>query len=222
ILVSDSLPSAQYAASTLMALQHLAANASLVDRRLSLGVYYMNTTFIITGIYFGGVAEFRSEILPELLRSAPGYQNLTIEETPWVNASASFESLQHDSFFTSTIILLWGGADSQLSLPAKIDTQYSSFRGYGSLWEIQNMVQSAGMCSDIGEESVKQLTDWRDALLRSQGDHAGAYINHIDPTLDRTTAYRLYYGAERHRRLVALKRRIDPENLFWNPLSITT
>ena len=52
-------------------LTEFALNASVVDERVTFGVYMDQASFSINGIFFGDEAEFRSRIQPELLRGLP-------------------------------------------------------------------------------------------------------------------------------------------------------
>lgn len=43
-----------------------------------------------------------------------------------------------------------------------------------------------------------------------------AYLNYIDPELDRDEVWHLYYGKPLFERLKPLKRDLDPGDVFWN------
>lgn len=49
-----------------------------------------------------------------------------------------------------------------------------------------------------------------------------AYGNYLDPELTQVEAAKLYYGAKTYNRLVDVKRRFDPDAVFWNPQAIGT
>jgi FAD/FMN-containing dehydrogenase len=51
-------------------------------------------------------------------------------------------------------------------------------------------------------------------------DDWGMYINYADTQLDSPTAQRLYWGSNLAR-LRQIKRKYDPNEVFWNPQSIT-
>lgn len=61
------------------------------------------------------------------------------------------------------------------------------------------------------------------ALVSAQPQTAfGAYLNYVDPSLSPETAHELYYGSELYDRLLAIKREVDPLEVFWNPQAIGT
>lgn len=47
-----------------------------------------------------------------------------------------------------------------------------------------------------------------------------AYDNYVDSTLSRTEAHSLYYGDPLTGRLAAIKKSVDPQNVFANPQSL--
>ncbi|KAK0657882.1 hypothetical protein B0T16DRAFT_425942 [Cercophora newfieldiana] len=64
------------------------------------------------------------------------------------------------------------------------------------------------------------LNGWVDTVTKPLKEKDwGMYINYADPTLDRATAQKLYYGSNL-RRLQRLKAKYDPTELFYYPQSI--
>jgi FAD/FMN-containing dehydrogenase len=47
----------------------------------------------------------------------------------------------------------------------------------------------------------------------------GGYYGYADPTLGVSEAHEMYWGVN-YRRLLKLKRKVDPRNLFENPQSV--
>jgi len=98
---------------TFMHLQDVAKNASVVDNKISFGVYLDNYgTYSLSGAYFGSVADFNSKVKPELLRSLPS-NTATVQSLSWYdfNLKVSGESTLktpvtgydlHDNFFAKS------------------------------------------------------------------------------------------------------------------------
>ena len=62
-----------------------------------------------------------------------------------------------------------------------------------------------------------------DALTSAQPQTSfGAYLNYVDPSLSPETAHELYYGSDLYSRLLAIKKEVDPFDVFWNPQAIGT
>lgn len=62
-----------------------------------------------------------------------------------------------------------------------------------------------------------------DALTSAQPQTSfGAYLNYVDPSLSPEIAHELYYGSDLYSRLLAIKKEVDPSDVFWNPQAIGT
>ncbi|KAI1171901.1 FAD binding domain-containing protein [Nemania sp. FL0916] len=72
----------------------------------------------------------------------------------------------------------------------------------------------------IPPEAVKLVDEWTSATIKSiPRSDIGVYINYPDLSLNRTTAHEMYWG-ESMPRLQQLKNEFDPNELFYNPISI--
>jgi FAD/FMN-containing dehydrogenase len=72
-----------------------------------------------------------------------------------------------------------------------------------------------------GADVVTFMNGMNDAIIKAQPDTAfGGYLNYIDPSYDAATAHKMYYSDAVYARLAALKKNVDPGNVFWNPQSI--
>lgn len=95
-------------------IQDVAKNASVVDNKISFGIYLDGYgTFTLSGAYFGSVADFNAKVKPELLRSLPS-------NTPTIQNMAYYDYLvkvsgeaqitvpktgyaEHDNFFAKSL-----------------------------------------------------------------------------------------------------------------------
>ncbi|OAG11159.1 FAD-binding domain-containing protein [Paraphaeosphaeria sporulosa] len=235
-------------------LQEIARNSSVIDNRISFGVYLDNAgTFSLSGFFSGTVAEFNSKIKPEFLRNMPtagtptvksygwydylvllggkdtikepttGYaehdtffaKSLTVPETDGLSAAALnayYDYIKSGSVTFYSIINLYGGPGSAINSK---DTTFAAYSDRDSLWVFQNYGTGAG--ADV----VSYMNGMNDAIIKAQPNTKfGAYLNYVDPSYDAATAHKLYYGDAVYARLAALKKVVDPANVFWNPQSI--
>lgn len=59
------------------------------------------------------------------------------------------------------------------------------------------------------------------ALISAQPETTfDAYLNYVDPDLTAAQAHSLYYGSPTYERLAAIKKTVDPKQVFWNPQAI--
>lgn len=99
---------------TFLHIQDVAKNASVIDNKISFGIYLdFDGIYSLSGAYFGTVAEFNSKVKPELLRTLPS-------NTPTVESMAYYDYLlkvsggttlktpltghvEHDDFFAKSL-----------------------------------------------------------------------------------------------------------------------
>ncbi|KAJ4340877.1 hypothetical protein N0V87_002231 [Didymella glomerata] len=233
-------------------LQDFAKNASVVDNKISFGVYIDNYgTFSLSGAYFGTVDEFNSKVKNELLRTLPAPTSSTVKAYSWydylvlVSGKTQIKEPlsgydEHENFFaksitvpessgltsaglnawfdyikgTSTeyysIVNLYGGPGSAINSK---DTTFAAYNDRDSLWVFQNY--------GYGLSSTNFINGLNDAIIKAQPQtNFGAYLNYVDPSYDAATAHKLYYGDALYAKLLTLKKKIDPNNVFWNPQAI--
>lgn len=101
--------------SSFLRLQDLARNASIIDDRISFGVYLDNYgTFSLSGAFFGTPQEFTSRIQPEFLRGMPAAGDVTVKPYSWydylvlVSGKTSIKEpltgyAEHDTFFAKSL-----------------------------------------------------------------------------------------------------------------------
>jgi hypothetical protein len=233
-------------------IQDFATNASVIDNRISFGIYMDNYgSYSLSGAFFGSVDEFNSKIKPELLRTLPAPTDPTVKAYSWVDYLVLVSGKttikvpltnydDHEDFFAKsitvpestgltasalnafydkvrgtsteffTIVNLYGGPGSAINAR---DTDFAAYSDRDSLWVFQNYGYTA---------STKDFVNGiNSAVINAQPQTTfGAYLNYVDPSYDAATAHRLYYGDALYTRLAALKKKVDPKSVFWNPQAI--
>ncbi|RII13193.1 hypothetical protein CUC08_Gglean004493 [Alternaria sp. MG1] len=237
---------------TFMHIQDVAKNASVVDNRVSFGIYLDNYgSYSLSGAFFGSVSEFNTKIRPELLRTLPTAE-ATVESMAWydymvkVSGKTSIKEPltgydEHEDFFAKSvtvpessgltsnalnalydylktagsteyyiIINLYGGPGSAINSK---NTDFAAYVDRDSLWVLQNY--------GYGGASMNFINGINSAIINAQPQTSfGAYLNYVDPSYDAATAHKLYYGDAVYSRLAALKQKVDPAQVFWNPQAI--
>ncbi|KAH7411791.1 hypothetical protein DE146DRAFT_254643 [Phaeosphaeria sp. MPI-PUGE-AT-0046c] len=99
---------------TFLHIQDVAQNASVVDNKVSFGIYLDGYgTFSLSGAYFGSVDEFNSKVRPELFRGLPTGSS-TVESLSWydylvkVSGEATLKTPvtgydMHENFFAKSV-----------------------------------------------------------------------------------------------------------------------
>jgi hypothetical protein len=117
-----------------------------------------------------------------------------------------------------TIISLYGGSSSAINIPTSSSSAYSD---RDSLWTIQNYGYTANQKPPFNPSIASLVDGLTNAITNAQPDGKfTAYMNYIDPNLSPTTAAQLYYGSVTYNKLLALKMKVDPGFLFWNPQAV--
>ncbi|KAK8029965.1 hypothetical protein PG993_011256 [Apiospora rasikravindrae] len=115
------------------------------------------------------------------------------------------------------IIALYGGADSQINNVSRHSEAAYPHRDL--LW----VAQHYGFFDEFKpfpDSGLKLIEDLNEAMTRHMDGRCKAYINYTDSSLSREQAHALYYGDEVLARLRAIKKRVDPGNVFAHPQSI--
>lgn len=125
------------------------------------------------------------------------------------NAPATFPA----SWFSELNLL--GGPGSRINnpSPAAADSAYS---GRGALWVLQHY---SGIPSPSAG-GVKKAIEFVNGLNDALGVPYGGYLNYVDPELSAEEAHNIYYSPSTYERLVSIKRRVDPDDVFWNPQAV--
>lgn len=129
-----------------------------------------------------------------------------------------------------SIINLYGGPDSQINNVPSASSS-SAYSDRSALWVAQHYgftTSTTTSTRDPGSSfpppvSMDFIDGLNAALTRQMpGVEFGAYLNYVDPTLSPAEAHALYYDAETYAKLLEIKRRVDPGDVFWNPQSVGT
>jgi hypothetical protein len=111
-----------------------------------------------------------------------------------------------------TIINLYGGPGSKIN---NKDSNFAAYSERDSLWVLQLYGNKPG------NASVPFINSLTNAIVSAEPTtDFGAYLNYVDPSLSADEAHELYYGEDLYKRLLALKKKVDPKNVFWNPQAI--
>ncbi|KAI3398109.1 hypothetical protein diail_9862 [Diaporthe ilicicola] len=133
-----------------------------------------------------------------------------------------FETMRSTSIDPSqswyAVINVHGGPDSQItSVPASA----SAYTHREMLWVIQHYGYSSNHLPpllDSTKHAVTRLT--RAVRAGIPASSIRAEPNYHDPDMARDMAHSLHYGEAAMKKLEALKSKIDPSEVFWNPQSI--
>ncbi|KAI4185432.1 MAG: hypothetical protein L6R41_004143 [Letrouitia leprolyta] len=118
--IPNMFQSAATSANYMLHIQNFAQNASVVDRKLGLGMYMDGYGFSISGTYFGSLTDFNTKIKPELLRTLPAPTSSSATSMTWIQsltALANGQPLQqpttnydqHDNFFAKSLVVPTSG-----------------------------------------------------------------------------------------------------------------
>ncbi|KAF2865573.1 hypothetical protein BDV95DRAFT_506587 [Massariosphaeria phaeospora] len=146
-------------------------------------------------------------------------KSLTVpEHTPEAGLTSNALGAFYDHIKVGTsaswfvIINLYGGPGSAINTK---DTSFAAYNRHDSLWVLQNYGVTAA--------SIPFINGINDVITKAQPQtEFGAYLNYVDPSYDATTAHKLYYGEALYAQLEPLKKKYDPNTVFWNPQAIGT
>lgn len=100
---------------TMLHLQDFARNASVVDNRISFGIYLDGRgSFSVSGAFFDTVSVFNSKIRPEILRMLPTPGNVVVQSYSWYDYLVKVSGTntiqvpltgydEHDNFFAKSL-----------------------------------------------------------------------------------------------------------------------
>ncbi|KAI8943581.1 hypothetical protein NX059_001575 [Plenodomus lindquistii] len=153
-------------------IQDVAKNASVVDNKISFGIYLDGYgTFSLSGAYFGSIADFNAKVKPELLRSLPS-NTPTIENMPYYDylVKVSGETTitvpktgyaEHDNFFAKSLTVPESTGLASSTLNALFD--YLKTAGSVEYYLIINLYGGPGSAINSKDSNFAAYND-RDSL----------------------------------------------------------
>ncbi|TLD34043.1 hypothetical protein PspLS_00030 [Pyricularia sp. CBS 133598] len=134
-------------AKTMLRIQNFARNASVVDRKLGMGVYLDGETFSFSGTYFGSLADFNNKVKPELLRDMPTPASQSVKSVGWIESltmlagkNSIVESTQtgsydeHDNFLAKSLVVPESSPITSEAMNSYFQTIKDKSAAAGSAW----------------------------------------------------------------------------------------
>jgi hypothetical protein len=95
-------------------IQDFVQNATVVDRKLGMGMYLDGVGFSVSGTYFGDIKTFNNTIAPELLRTLPTPSSSSVQTMSWLDSLTALGGsttlvepvhgyAAHDNFFAKSV-----------------------------------------------------------------------------------------------------------------------
>ncbi|CBX96933.1 hypothetical protein LEMA_P100640.1 [Plenodomus lingam JN3] len=153
-------------------IQDVAKNASVVDNKISFGVYLDGYgSFTLSGAYFGSVADFNAKVKPELLRSLPS-NTPTVQNMPYYDylVKVSGETTikvprsgyaEHDNFFAKSLTVPESSGLTRTTLNTLFD--YLKTAGSVEYYIIINLYGGPGSAINTKDTNFAAYND-RDSL----------------------------------------------------------
>ncbi|KAF1917933.1 hypothetical protein BDU57DRAFT_181609 [Ampelomyces quisqualis] len=177
---------------TFLHLQDVAKNASVVDNKVSFGVYLDGYgTFSLSGAYFGSVADFNSKVKGELLRGLPSSTS-TVESLNWYDFNVKVSGGStiktpvtgydlHENFFAKSVTVPESDGLTANTMNALYD--YLKTAGGVEYYMIINLYGGPGSQINSKDTNFAAYND-RDSLwvLQNYGYGAGSinFVNGIN------------------------------------------
>ncbi|CAO1630850.1 unnamed protein product [Parajaminaea phylloscopi] len=128
----------------------------------------------------------------------------------------------HDDVYAWNVYMeMFGGGKSARHRAPDV-VKSTSFPHRDALWLIQASMSSWGR-RDLSPAAFKQMNKFEDLFVRAMKDDGierRSFPCYVDAHKDRAEAQDLFYGDKVLPRLEALKKDVDPHNVFRNPQSI--
>ncbi|KAL8640633.1 MAG: hypothetical protein Q9228_002472 [Teloschistes exilis] len=120
-----------------------------------------------------------------------------------------------------SIINLYGGPDSQINnKPASFSSAYSDRT---ALWVLQHYGYTGNTGVPFPQGIVPFVEGLSNSITKAQpGTVFPGYANYVDPSLSAEEAHKAYFDEATYGRLVAIKGKVDPGKVFWNPQAVGT
>lgn len=113
---------------------------------------------------------------------------------------------------------LHGGRDS------RVNDRSSSASAYverDALWVIEIQANTENNLLPWDDAIILKVEDISNSIMTAQPNgNFSACINYLDPMWNATQAAQYYFGIETYTKLMSIKEKYDPNQVFWNPQSI--
>ncbi|KAF1965070.1 FAD-binding domain-containing protein [Bimuria novae-zelandiae CBS 107.79] len=171
--------------SSFLRIQEVAQNSSIIDNRISIGVYLDNYgTFSLSGAFFGSVSEFNSKIKNEFLRNMPAPGEVTVQSYSWydylilVSGKDSIKEPltgydEHDTFFAKSLTVPESDGLSSAALDAFYTYSQTASSQNIEFYSIINLYGGPGSVINSKDTNFAAYND-RDSLWVFQNYGQGA------------------------------------------------
>ncbi|KAF2740592.1 FAD-binding domain-containing protein [Polyplosphaeria fusca] len=181
---------------TFLHLQDFAQNSSVVDNRISFGIYMDGGgSFGPSGAFFGTVDEFNSKIKPEFIRGLKAPDNFIVQSMSWYDYLVKVSGTttikvpltgydSHDNFFAKSITVPQAAGLTSNALNAMYDYMHAATSV--SYYVIVNLYGGPGSAINSKDTNFAAYND-RDSLwvFQNYGETAGSidYINGLNKAI---------------------------------------
>ncbi|KAF2652414.1 Glucooligosaccharide oxidase [Lophiostoma macrostomum CBS 122681] len=168
---------------TFLHIQDVALNTTVVDERISWGIYENGSLYKIGGAFHGTIDDFKATVVPEFLRTLPTPNVINITSYSWIDylklvsdRNAIIEPLtgydEHDDFFAKSITVPEKDGFTAAALGAKYD--YITTGKVPSFFVITNLYGGPGSAINEKDTEFAAYRD-RDSLwvLQLYGNKPG-------------------------------------------------
>jgi hypothetical protein len=182
--------------STFLRIQEIAKNSSIIDNRISFGIYLDNYgTYSLSGTFFGTVSEFNSKIKAEFVRNLPSTGDITVKSYGWIDYLVLMggkdtikEPLtgydEHENFYAKSVTVPESAGLTSAALNALYDHLQTA--GTTEYYIITNLYGGPGSAINSKDTSFAAYND-RDSLwvLQNYGYNAAStdFINGINSAI---------------------------------------
>ncbi|KAF2656453.1 carbohydrate-binding module family 18 [Lophiostoma macrostomum CBS 122681] len=181
---------------TFLRIQEIAKNSSIIDHRISFGLYLdYEGSYSLSGTFFGTVAEFNKTIKPEFLRNLPTPTTVTVKSYGWIDYLVLMSGQdtikepltgydQHENFYAKSVTVPESAGLTSAALNALWDHLQTA--GDVEYYIITNLYGGPGSAINSKDTSFASYSD-RDSLwvLQNYGYNAESidFVNGINSAI---------------------------------------
>ncbi|KAI4272248.1 MAG: hypothetical protein LQ337_005427 [Flavoplaca oasis] len=119
-----------------------------------------------------------------------------------------------------SIINLYGGPDSQINAKP---TSFSAYDDRTALWVIQHYGYTGNTAAPFPQGIIPFINGLSNSITSAQPQTVfPGYINYVDPSLTPAQAHAAYFDDATYAKLLSIKQKVDPGQVFWNPQAVGT